>query len=91
MLASHPESPRRLAQRARRRAIFQAWSQNPNFNAIAREFDLTSGRVRQILWKAIVSDGCRSDQACAWMVQAAADGHWLRRYEAGFSNPASVS
>jgi hypothetical protein len=71
--------------------IFETWNQNPNFSAIARALGLTKARVHQIVWKAIVSDGCRSDQARAWMAQLDADGYWLNRYEAGFGKSKSTS
>ena len=86
ILGSHQ---RRLAHRARRLAIFDAWNKNPHFNLVGQEFGLTRVRVRQIVWKAIVSDGCRSDQARAWMAQLDEDGYWLRRYELGFAKSGS--
>lgn len=79
----------RPAQRARRLAIFEAWNKNPDFKLVGREFGLTRIRVRQIVWKAIVSDGCRSDQARAWMAQLDGDGYWLSRYELGFAKSRS--
>jgi hypothetical protein len=75
---------RRLMQRARRVAIFEAWDKNPSFAAVGRELGLPGRRVRQIVWKAVVSDGCRSDRARAWMARLDTDGYWLRRYEADF-------
>jgi len=79
--------PVRAAQRERRLEIFLAWNRNPNFTAVGREFGLTRMRVHQIVWKAIVWDGCRSDQARDWMARLDPDGYWLRRYEAHFKKP----
>jgi hypothetical protein len=70
-------------------AIFEAWNKNPNFTAVGREFGLARMRVHQIVWKAIVWDGCRSDQARAWMARLDNEGYWLRRYESGFTREGS--
>jgi hypothetical protein len=70
-------------------AIFEAWNKNPSFTAVGLEFGLARMRVHQIVWKAIVWDGRRSDQARAWLARLDDDGYWLRRYERGFTKSRS--
>jgi hypothetical protein len=50
---------------------------------IGRKFGLTRIRTRQIVLKAVMGDGCRSERARAWMAQVDEEGFWLSRYDAG--------
>ena len=50
---------------------------------IGRKFGLTRIRTRQIVLKAVMGDGCRSERARAWMAQIDETGFWLSRYDAG--------
>ena len=59
----------REAQRLRRRAIFREWDKGGTFAEIGRKFGLTRIRTRQIVLKAVMGDGCRSERARAWMAQ----------------------
>jgi hypothetical protein len=75
----------REQQRSRRLTIFSRWSDGgTTFAEVGREFGLTRMRTRQIILKAVMDDGCRSERARAWMAQLDTDGYWLRRYEANF-------
>jgi hypothetical protein len=74
----------REAQRLRRLEIFQEWDKGGTFAEIGRKFGLTRIRTRQIVLKAVMGDGCRSERARAWMAQVDEEGFWLSRYEAGF-------
>jgi len=74
----------REAQRVRRLEIFQEWDKGGTFAEIGRKFGLTRARTRQIVLKAVMGDGCRSERARAWMAQVDEEGFWLSRYDAGF-------
>ena len=55
--------------------------QGGTFAEIGRKFDLTRIRTRQIVLKAVMGDGCRSERARAWMAQIDETGFWLSRYD----------
>ena len=74
----------REAQRLRRLEIFLEWDKGGTFAEIGRKFGLTRIRTRQIVLKAVMGDGCRSERARAWMAQVDEEGFWLSRYDAGF-------
>jgi hypothetical protein len=71
--------------RRRRVMVFEAWSSGGTFADIGREFGLSPQRARQIVFKAVVDDGARSDRARKWFSVMSGDGHWLRRYDIGFA------
>ena len=74
----------REAQRLRRLEIFQEWDKGGTFAEIGRKFGLTRIRTRQIVLKAVMGDGCRSERARAWTAQIDETGFWLSRYDARF-------
>lgn len=77
----------RTEYRERRQALFEAWSTGTDSCAqVGGQFGVSSIRARQIIWKAIVTDGCRSPRARELMEKADSDGYWLRRYDANFQN-----
>jgi len=83
--ASREKKPSlREAQRLRRLAIFREWDKGGTFAEIGRKFGLTRIRTHQIVLKAVLGDGCRSERARAWMGQLDEEGYWLSRYDAGF-------
>jgi hypothetical protein len=74
----------REAQRRRRLAVFREWDKGGTFAEAGRKFGLTGTRTREIVLKAVMGDGCRSDRARAWMARLDEEGYWLSRYDAGF-------
>lgn len=74
----------REAQRLRRLAIFREWDKGGTFAEVGRKFSLTHVRTREIVLKAVMGDGCRSERARAWMARLDEEGYWLSRYDAGF-------
>ena len=74
----------REAQRLRRLAIFREWDKGGTFAEVGRKFGLTHVRTREIVLKAVMGDGCRSERARAWMARLDEEGYWLSRYDAGF-------
>ena len=74
----------REAQRLRRLAVFQEWDKGGTFAEIGRKLGLTGIRTREIVLKAVMGDGCRSERARAWMARLDETGFWLNRYESGF-------
>jgi len=74
----------RDAQRLRRLAVFREWDKGGTFAEVGRKFGLTRIRTHQIILKAVMGDGCRSERARAWMAQLDEKGFWLSRYDAGF-------
>ena len=83
--ASTAKKPgRREAQRRRRLAIFREWDKGGTFAEVGRRFGLTHVRTREIVLKAVMGDGCRSERARAWMAQLDEEGYWLSRYDARF-------
>jgi hypothetical protein len=75
---------RRAAQRARRIAIFHEWDEGTTFVEVGKRLGLAPRRVRQIVLKAVIDDGCRSNRARAWMAHIDKEGYWLSRYDADF-------
>ena len=75
---------RREAQRRRRRAIFREWDKGGTFAEVGRKFSLTHVRTREIVLKAVMGDGCRSERARTWMARLDDKGYWLSRYDARF-------
>jgi hypothetical protein len=74
----------RETQRLRRLAIFREWDKGGTFAEVGRKFSLTHVRTREIVLKAVMGDGCRSERARAWMARLDEEGFWLSRYDAGF-------
>jgi hypothetical protein len=74
----------REAQRLRRLAVFLEWDKGGTFAEIGRKFGLTRIRTREIVLKAVMGDGRRSERARAWMARLDETGFWLNRYESGF-------
>jgi hypothetical protein len=74
----------REAQRRRRLAVFREWNKGGTFAEAGRKFGLTRIRTHEIVLKAVMGDGCRSDRARAWMARLDKEGYWLSRYDAGF-------
>jgi hypothetical protein len=74
----------RAAQRRRRLAVFREWNKGGTFAEIGRKLGLTGIRTREIVLKAVMGDGCRSERARAWMAQLDKEGFWLSRYDARF-------
>jgi len=93
-MESHPIHPTQLllgsalreAQRLRRLAVFREWDRGGSFAEVGRKFGLTGARTREIVLKAVMGDGCRSERAGAWMAQLDEQGYWLSRYDAGSQN-----
>ena len=83
-LKAEEKLSRRAAQRARRVAIFSEWNTGTTFVEVAKRLGLAPRRVRQIVLKAVIDDGCRSKRARAWMAQMDKQGYWLSRYDAHF-------
>ena len=80
----------RAEQRARRASIFKLWSKGGSFAGVGKALGLTRARSHQIVWKAIVDDGLRSERARAWMAKLDAGGYWLKRYDEEFRRPANL-
>jgi hypothetical protein len=74
----------RAAQRRRRLAVFREWNKGGTFAEIGRKLGLTGIRTREIVLKAVMGDGCRSERARAWMARLDKEGYWLSRYDAEF-------
>jgi hypothetical protein len=71
--------------RQRRLEIFRVWSEGGSFREVGEKFGLSRVRANQIVWKAIVWDGARSDRAREYAARLDSDGYWLKRYDQGFS------
>jgi len=74
----------REAQRLRRLAIFREWDKGGTFAEVGRKLGLTHVRTREIVLKAVMGDGCRSERARTWMARLDDKGYWLSRYDTGF-------